>query len=424
MVCRSWGPALITVPPGGIYARVNDRGVRYWKLQRTKNKVETGSAASLEKIKLRTKVCPDEATAIQHEQKTRVKKLREGFVFLRDPNKAKAGEVLYRAALPHAQMHDFLDVHPETNRLLIASEQRPKNENAWLHEVDLRAATIRELHHDDGAWTSARQTFAHRALYLGPERALFSVNGRTWMIDRGSGGVGMAASYQDTSSDAHFNPHCVWPSRDAAYERALVFDKGDVLRVIDRAGETMFQTSLSSKTCECRAAALSPSSALVAAYVVSRGIVYNHDDAKGDTTNEVRIFAVTTGEQLYTIPLPFEISKVGLTPDDQQLIATREYSQGPVFFDLKSGRQTHFFDNPHRDDRWATCIAWAYSADGSTLALSGDGLKLLDARSLKTIRTLQVDGGRFGAPRQVVFSSDGTVLFTALMGGEVVGLKL
>ncbi len=107
---------MINVPPEGIYARVNDRGVRYWKLQRTKNKVETGSAASLEKLKLRAKVCADEAAAVRHAQKTRVKKLREGFVFLREPSAAKPGEVLYRAALPHAQMGEFLDVHPDANR--------------------------------------------------------------------------------------------------------------------------------------------------------------------------------------------------------------------------------------------------------------------------------------------------------------------
>ncbi len=403
--------------------RTNARGTRYWSIALDGLDLHTASGTDPQRLRSRTKSFATGHAALKQFHTARRKKLIEGYIRpLAAPQ--KTGQVRARLCLPHSQQHDYFDVHPSQPRVLVASEQRPRNENAWLHEVDLQAATTREVFHDDGNWYGGSQTFSHRALYLGPTTALFAVNGRTWRVDLASGKAEPLASYQEHANDAHFNPHCVWPSRDAAGERALVFDRGDRLRVVDRTGAELFAVSLASATSECRAGAISMSGRRVVAYVVSRHIIYGHADAAVDQTQEVRVWDVDSAKLLYQVPFNYKLDRVGLSPDDRQLVVLREYAQGPAIFDLDSKKRCHVFDDPHRDDRWATCRTWAYSPNGSMLALGGHGVRVVDPGNFQTIMHLHEPHHGYHETRHLEFSSDSRMLFVGATSGEVVGWQV
>jgi len=372
-------------------------------------------------MRAREKSFPNKSAALKHLGTARRKKLQEGYVLRPTPD-ARPQQLITRVSLPHSQQHDYFDVHRTAARLLVASEQRPSNENAWLHQVDLDAATTVEMFHDDGGGERT-QTFSHRALYLGDNTALFAVNDRTWRVDLRTQEAVSIASYQ--GGEAHFNSHCVWPSRDASYQRALVFDRGNMLRVIDAAGKTVFETCVSSPTSECRSGAISPSGRRVVAYIVSRKLVYGHDDAAMDKTHEARVWDVDSGELIHTVALTVNLDRVGLTPDDRQLVALREYAQGPAFFDLQTGARVHFFDDPDRDDRWATCRAWAYSPDGKLLALGGYQTQIVGASDHQVRFTLSEDDSYgYSEVRHLQFSSDSQTLYVGAGNGEVTGWRL
>lgn len=414
----------LSLPTEGIYVRANAKGVRYWQLERDGANLITATGTSLQKLKSKTQTLADEHEARRSAIKTRHKKMREGYVFLRPFVEAGVGEVFFRCSLPHSQQHDYLDVSPSGRYLLIASEQRPMNHNAWLHLVDQETATTTELFHDDGSWTSSSQTFTHRAQFLGEDAALFAVNGRTWRVEIPTGKASVVSSFQDNSYNARFNDHRVWPSRDAHYKRALVFEQGDVLRVIEASGQAIFELSLSSETLECLAASLSPSGRYVVGYLANTDLLYQEESTMSAQTHEVRVWDVESGKQVSCFSPDYPLSRVGLTPDDRQVIAVRDYAQGPVFFDAESGKQIRFFDDPYSDDRWQTCPGWSYSADGTLLALATDPLQLLDAKEFQVLRQLQDPESFDMSVRSLTFSSDNRSLYLGTTFGEIVGWRL
>ncbi len=401
-----------------VYRRSNAKGTRFWSIALEGANVHTGSGSKEQKLKMRTKACADHAAALKHYHKTRVKKLREGFMLQRPWEAVKTGEVVTRVALPHAQMHDYFDAHPQKAQLLVASEQRPMNHEAWLHLVDLEAHTVTEIHHQKGG---RLQTFAHRAQFVGSEHALFAVNGRTWGIGLAGPTVEVAADYRE-GGRAHFNPHCVWPSRSADASRSLLFDDGDVLRVIDGAMNSVFEVSVTSDVVECRAASITHSGRHVVGYFASRSIVYNHEDAASDRTQELRIWNVESKELTHRIPIGFAVTNVGLTPNDEEVIVLRN-ADGPLFMDL-TGKQRFVFDDPSRDDRWQTCYCWAYSPDGSQLALGTTPVRVVQAEDFSDVHILPSPSGAYSRPRQLCFSPAGDVLYIGYDYGEVIGHRV
>ena len=275
------------------------------------------------------------------------------------------------------------------------------------------------LHHVDGG---ANQTFPHRAQMLGERRVLFMVNDHTLCVELDTREVSTLARFRGKS---HFNDHCVWPSRDAEAKRALVFDAGDVLRVIDYDAQTLFERAVSSPTVECRAASLSHDGRHLVGYFASRGIIYSHQDAAHDTTQELRVWAVDSGEQVRTLPIPHPLRHCTLAPDGKTIVALAEYAQGPVFIDLASGERVDFYDNPYREDRLQTCYTFAHSPDGTRLALGTHTVRVVDAddRHGEGL-VLRFAPGAISQPRHLCFSPDGEVLHLGTGGGEIIGYRV
>src|SRR5262249_40959675 len=153
----------------------------------------------------------------------------------------------------------------------------------------------------------------------------------TWHLDLHSGVRKRVAGYQHFRT-ANFNPHVVRPTQDAARRRLVVFDAGNVVRVLE-GGRAVLEVSTASKTVECRAGGISPSGSLLGLYRVSRGIVYGHEDARDDTTNEVEVWDVDRGKLRRKLPFSVRLDQVGFDPKDEQLIVTRAYS-GPAAYAL------------------------------------------------------------------------------------------
>lgn len=405
--------------PTEVYRRVNEKGTRYWSIALEDNQVTTASGTKPDRLRERTKTCKDEGDAARHYHKTRTKKLREGFVYHRPTHEAEIGEVVSRVALPHAQMHDYFDISLDGRTLFVTSEQRPSNHQAWLYQVELSEARTTLLHHVDAG---AGQSFAHRAQCLGERRVLFMVNDHTMCVELDTREVSTLARFRGTS---HFNDHCVWPSRDAQASRALVFDANNTLRVLDGDAQTLFEREVGSLTVECRAASLSHDGRFLVGYFASRGIIYNHENAAHDTTQELRVWDVDRDERLQTIPISHPVRRCTIAPDGKTLVALAEYAQGPVFIDLDSGERVDFYDDPYRDDRLQTCYTFAHSPDGTRLALGTHTVRVVatDDRHGEGL-ALRSAPGAISQPRHLCFSPSGEVLHVGTTGGEVIGYRV
>jgi hypothetical protein len=214
---------------------------------------------------------------------------------------------------------------------------------------------------------------------------------------------------------ANFNPYVVRPTLDAARRRLVVFDEGDVVRVLE-GGRVVLEVSTASKTLECRGGGISPSGRLLALYRVSRGIVYAHQDALHDTTNEVEVWDIEQGKPRMKLPVDGQLEQVGFDTTDEHLIVIDDYS-GPAAYALSSGQEVWRFGGIDRFNSSATCYSWAFSPDGSLLAVGRDGLFLYDAVSRKPIPVPEPGGDKV---ERVFFSGDGRLLASDCFGTAVV----
>ena len=400
--------------PTELYRRVNDKGTRYWSIALDGVEVTTASGAKPDRLSTRAKTCKDEGDAARHYHKTRVEKLREGFVLHRELDTVELGGVVTRVALPHAQTDDYFDVTPDGKSLVVTSEQRPSNHRAWLHRVDLAEARTTLLHHVGGS----SQTFTHRAQVLGGRHVLFAVNGHTMCVDLESLEVSTVARF---GGDAHFNHHCVWPSRSADGSRALVFDAGDVLRVLGSDAQTVLELCVAAPKVECCAAMLSHDGGRVVGYFATRATVYGSDGL----THELRVWEVDTGELVHRIPVPHAVRRCTIASDGATIVALAEYAQGPVFIDLERGERVDFFDDPRRAGCLQTCYTFAHSPDGTRLAIGTSVVGVVDTDDRHgDALELRPDPGAHAEPRHLCFSPSGDVLYVGTTAGEIIGYRV
>lgn len=328
-------------------------------------------------------------------------KMRADYVHLAT---AKApGDLLLEAFAPGGGGGRVLDISPDGTQIVTASITSGQSFGAKLEVIEV-ATGARRVVVDEPA--GGRQAFLHAALFDRPGTGIyFLLRDDTEHVDLASGIRRVVARGEG------FNPHVVRPSFDAARRRLVVFGDNETVRVLDERDKPILEVPTAAKTTECRGAALSPSGSLLAVYIVSRGIIYGHDDAKHDTTNEVRIWDLESGKLWETVEMTSKVGDVGITPSDDQLVITRDYASGPVWLAIPAGTERARITD---GSELARTRAWAYAPDGKRLALAGNQLRVIDVATGKDVA---LDAPfEYGGAECVAWSADGKRL-ASVVGG-------
>jgi sugar lactone lactonase YvrE len=333
-------------------------------------------------------------------------KLRDDFAFVRPYGETPLGGVMLVAFASGAGAGTLLDLSPDGRfAVTLGSDAKLAGYHVEVIEV-ATGARRRVLEHTN----PATQNFVMAAFFNATGGAVYlAPRDETLRLDLATGATTRVAGYRE-SIDARFNPFVVQPHTDRDRGRVVVFDAGTHVRVLDRDDRVLFSACLASSTTECRAARISPSGHLLALYRVSRGIAYGHEDATHDDTSVVEVWDVDTGALRASLPMPTQVDAVGFTPDDATLLVTEYYARGPVAYDLATGEERWRLNDPHRPGELASCHTWAYSPDGSLLAVGHSATGLYEAA---TRAPVPLDpAGMYRTP-WVRFSDDGRLLASA-----------
>lgn len=131
--------------------------------------------------------------------------------------------------------------------------------------------------------------------------------------------------------------------------------------------------------------------------------------ASGSEDGTARLWDLKTGRQLHHFELDRLVRGVAFVRGDEALLIGTDARQNALsVWDVKTGERSS--DPP---DETGALTNFAVSADGSLIAVTGDGPKVRVLRQdLSPVRELQIDAGRI---KGAAFSPDGTVLAT---GGD------
>jgi hypothetical protein len=391
--------------------KVDGKGKRrFWGVRRDGATIEARTWTEGKAPKPTSKVQADEAAAMRAFDKAVRSKLRDGYVFVRDPRGVESGAIVFAAFASGGGGGPVLDLSFD-GTLAVTAGMRGAPTDIWLETVDTRTGARERVY----AKTAERQVFLHTACFdHAGESIVLLVNEQTLHLDLRSGKTRTIAD----CSGPNFNPFVVQPHFDRARERLVVFDKGTIVRVLGKEGQPLLDVPLEHKTTECRAARISPSGKLLALYRVSRGIVYGHDDAKGDTTNVVDVWDVDQGKLRTTLEMPTKIDRVGLDPRDEVLVVSLQYCEGPVLYDLATGKARFRFAASAGNDRLPTVHAWDWSPDGARLAVGRETLVVY--AYTEGMREVEVERSSEYRVKKVVHSGDGVLLATFEDGTVVV----
>ncbi len=362
--------------------------------------------------------CDTEHEAAREFAKLRGRKLREGFAYVADGGRAARGAVVLDVQVPNRCSAEAFDLSPD-GRTLVVGTMLQGAYGAELHLIDVGTGELRLVHAEpppglgglggaptpastEGEWEGG-QTFLHAAMFdAGGECVVYVVNGETRLLDLVSGETRVLARFREFA-DASFNAHRVRPGYDAARRRLLVFDAGDVVRVLDGERATVLETSAARPGFQCWAGGLSPSGRLLA-LCFTKGSRYREDDPE---VAEVEIWDVDRGEVLRRISMARKPRVVGFDPADAELVAAVEFAEGPWAYSLETGELAWHYD------RWAECHGWAYSPDGALLAVGRRGAtEVMNAATRQpypAFACIPGDAGT-GRTRTVRFSADGGLM--------------
>jgi hypothetical protein len=373
----------------------------------------TAAGAAGKPLKVTTRAFADaQAVRIAYE-KARREKLRDGFARVNDRERARPGEVVLEAFASSAGSGVLLDLSPD-GRFAVTVGSTPKLTAFWVEIIEV-ATGARRIVYEGSAGT--RQGFVHTVLFDATGASVYlAVCDDTLRIDLATGVATTLVAIRDFHTP-QFNPHVLRPHLDGARERLVVFDAGMVVRVLDREGRSLLDVSNVAPTSEVRAARISPSGRLLALYRVSRWLIYGHEDARRDTTSLVEVWDIDAGVVKATIPCKEKLDAVSLDPADELLVVSWDYAQGPVAHDLATGEERWRFADPWRTDRLADAYCWAYSPDGSLLAVGRGSTCLHEAATRAEIPLAEAGSGQTA---RVVFSADGSLLASAEGGCCVV----
>jgi hypothetical protein len=331
-------------------------------------------------------------------------KLRADYAALSESR--ERGAVVLEAFAPGGGGGAVLDLSPDGRFIATVTITSESLFGAKVEMVEVATGARHIVVEEPGG---ARQNFMHGVLFDRDSKAIYYLhNEKTMRVDIASG------ERTEIAHAEHTNPFCVQPCFDRERRRLALCDRDGMLRVLED-GKCLVEVRTKSRTTECRAIGISPSGRLLAVYVASRGIIYNHADAKDDTTNEIQIWDVEAGVLWETVTVPRKVDAVGFTAGDDALLVTWHYALGPVALEIPTGRELwRHVDRWERDDTRAH--GWAYSPDGKLLAITGARLALLDAQT----RAPVADFTQLVGSHRPMFSRDGRLLATSAGGTALV----
>jgi cell wall assembly regulator SMI1 len=400
-------------------ARWLTSGDKHWLIALAGKTVSTWAGASAIKLARQdSKAKNEDAASTAFDQALR-KKLSAGFIFgVPSASTAKRGDLVCALDVGDGSNAEFIDVSPDGRTLALASIFRDA-QGARLSLVEIETGRRRELHRFE---TGGRQTFVHRIAFDSAGTRLFvQLSAQLWQIAISDGATKLLADIESPRQTSElFNPHVSRFDIDAKRERMLVLDHAGI-HVYELAaaglGKRRLKIPVKRGTSEYRELALSPSGKLLAAVHRSRARIYGHDDAEHDTTNEIQIWSVDDAKLLRSLPYGNDeyIRGFGVSPDDR-LLLVGDYRNVKAR-DIVTGERR--FTREGRE--------WAYSPDGSQLALGRRGTQI-EVRSSKTGRkSWATDPTRLWATpyaeiqdiQRLGFSADGRRLFEGGGSGRV-----
>ncbi|MGY0061153.1 WD40 repeat domain-containing protein [Streptomyces sp. LZ34] len=367
-----------------------------------------------------------ESEAEREFEELRWKKLREGFACVADTAQSARGAVVLDVKVPNQCSAEAFDLSPD-GRTIVVGTMLKDAYGAEIHLIDVDSGHRRLIHAEPPEIRpeplGRGQTFVHAALFdAGGEHIIYALNGETRLLDLKSEQTRILARYREFH-DAHHNPFRVRPSWDAVRRRLLLFDTGDRVRIVDQDWNEVFATSTERPSFGCWTGSLSPSGKLMA-LCFSKGSRYKEDDPE---VTEVEIWDIDRRKVLRRIPMGRKPHKVGFDPADTLLVTNPESAEGPCAFSLETGKLVWHFPDPFRTDRWATCYGWAYTPDGSTLAIGRRGdTDVVDAVTRHSDPAFKRRSGDRGTGRTytVRISADGTLVASGGDTGRIIVRKL
>jgi hypothetical protein len=359
--------------------------------------------------KVATKSYADVSTARREGGKVLRAKFRAGYAYLAPD--ASPGQIIHQSFGPGGGGGAVMDLSLDGRHIACASITSESHFGAKLFVVDVDTGA-RRIVHECPAGT--HQHFVHRLLFdRTGSKLVVCMRFETFLLDLASGATTHLASISGS------NPHVAKPAFDRSRRRLVVFDEHRV-RVLDADAlaplETVDPTTgevrnepaslLDVPTAdapECRYASLSSS---------GRRLALSFDI--GDRSR-VQVYDVDTGLLRTTLEVP-KLDMVMPLDDDETLLASPYYHQGPVALDLATGERRWQFDG--HDGRLDRAHDWALSADDTRLAVARVHPALYKWPSREPIELADPDD-IYGAAC-ISFSADGTRLAASCNGLNVV----
>jgi cell wall assembly regulator SMI1/predicted DNA-binding WGR domain protein/WD40 repeat protein len=382
--------------------------VRHWFVAHEGKSVTVWAGEDLARLRRTVEKKRDETAAANHHDEQLRKQLYAGFV-LGGVEKPRNGDVVCALHVGDGCGAELIDLSPD-GRTLAVGTILAEAKGANLYLVDIVTGRRRRIHEEKVAGEDP-QTFVHRVAF-GPEgkEIYYQLNNELRVIPRAGGKPKVVARMKE----GPLNPHVSRFEFDASRARMLCFDgPSPCVRKVG-GKQNLLKLPANTKTTEYREAAISRSGKLIAVVYQSRGVIYSHEDAMHDKTSEIQIWSVDQGKLLHRLPSnEGYLRRLGFTPDDRALVVGT-YS-GVAALDLSTGKSLWKRES----------VEWAYSPDGSRLAVAGRGVtgQVLDARTRRAKLAVrgpwELEHSDIHDVSRLLYSDDGKLLIKGNNGGRV-----
>lgn len=399
------------VPAGARWlVAVSGGRVEHWFIDHDDRTVTTWTGEDLARLKRTVARRKDAATAARYHDEQLRKHLYLGFV-LGGAAEVRRGDPVCALHVGDGANAGCIDLSPDGRTLAVATILEGAR-GANLHLIDIVTGRRRRLHAETPG-DGHPQTFIHRVAFGPDGRTLYyQLNTELRAIAVEGGAPRVLA----TMKEPPINPHVSRFEFDRARERLLYFDGPRVcVRRTDRK-QPLLKIAGPKAPCEYREAAISPSGKLVAVVHQSRGVIYDHDDAKHDRTDEIQIWSVDRSKQISSLPRGGSMLRgIAFSADDNTLLVG-DYSK-VVARDVRTGARV-----------WQRKVReWAYAPDGAQLAVAerSTAAQVLHARTRRVAfrvhahRPWAAEYAEIHDILTLQYSADGRLLVEGNSGGRV-----
>lgn len=399
----------------------NSNGIQttYWACRTDKALFFSTSGKRKDKTRERFRKFDSEEEATNHAKRMLKEKYDSGFVYIQDWDKAAFGSTIFKATVPDNSISNIFDLHPFESIIVFAAIRKFAN-GTTIYSLDLmtgKQTPILVIPHklEDG---TKRLTHIHSLHFSASgDDIYYTLNAQTYKLNIKEPVPQLIADCPEKMDHTNFNPFYLRPSQSSDRQRLVIIDNPGVAKVLGVDDRELFEKRFTSKTSECRYMALSPSGKYVAFLMMSRYIIYGHDRASNDETNEVEIWNVDTRTHHKTLTFKEKLEKIAFSPDDTQLLVNLELSQGPAIYNIESGQKEFHFPNEFRKDRWFTCFNWKHSYNGEYLVVGGFTPFLFDAKTNEGIGIEELSKQRV---QTIIFDNDDRFVITGGDRGQIV----